>query len=479
MAENNQHIAEREKRGAALSSVLAAIFLTGMKLVVGLLTNSLGILAEAAHSGLDLVAAAITFAAVRISDRKPDPEHPYGYGKVENLSALVETLLLFITCIWIIYEAIQRLFFRTTQVEASIWSFIVMAVSIVVDITRSRLLMKMAIKHNSQALEADALHFSTDVWSSSVVIAGLAAIAIADLLEKYTNIQARWLHSADALAALGVSGIVIYVSFKLGKRTIAALVDRAPQGKTEEIAAALKKVEGILEVQRIRVRHSGPAIFTDVTISIPRSATFEEAHLIATKAEKAVERIYPNIDVMVHVDPISHSDETLIERLWGVAALRGLTVHSTRAYDLRGKLLLEMHVEVPETLKLAEAHGLVTDFERDLRIELPYLTEVVTHIEPVGEHEALHEATQVSVEKLHQVVNDVISQIPALKECHNIRILKDMGKLSVSIHCVANPDMPVIEAHQLSQTLESMLRERVPELERVIVHLEPPEEMDH
>ena len=164
--------AEREKRLVALSSVLAAIFLTSMKIVVGLLTHSLGILSEAAHSGLDLIAAAVTLFAVRLSDRPPDREHPYGHGKIENLSALVETLLLLATCVWIIYEAIDRLFFKSVHVEASIWSFIVMGTSIGIDVTRSRALMRTAKKHNSQALEADALHFSTDVWSSSVVIAG-------------------------------------------------------------------------------------------------------------------------------------------------------------------------------------------------------------------------------------------------------------------------------------------------------------------
>jgi len=168
--------AQKEKREAALSSVVAALLLTGLKLAIGLLTGSLGILAEAAHSGLDLVAALVTFFAVRLSDRPPDEHHLYGYGKIENLSALIETLLLLITCVWIIYEAIQRLFFKSVEIEASIWAFAVMGISIVVDITRSRILYAAARKHKSQALEADALHFSTDIWSSSVVIVGLGLV---------------------------------------------------------------------------------------------------------------------------------------------------------------------------------------------------------------------------------------------------------------------------------------------------------------
>src|SRR5512136_328100 len=159
MTATAEKTAEQEKRWVALTSVLAAILLTTMKIVIGLLTHSLGILAEAAHSGLDLIAAGVTFFAVRISDRPPDHEHPYGHGKVENLSALVETLLLLATCGWIIYEAIERLFIQSVHVDATAWAFVVVIISIVVDVTRSRALMRAAQKHNSQALEADALHF--------------------------------------------------------------------------------------------------------------------------------------------------------------------------------------------------------------------------------------------------------------------------------------------------------------------------------
>ncbi len=194
--------AEQEKQRVALSSVVAAVFLTGIKMVVGLLTNSLGILSEAAHSGLDLIAAGVTYFAVRVSDLPPDSEHTYGHGKVENLSALIETLLLLATCIWIVYEAVTRLF-EPVQVEATLWSFVVMGLSIVIDISRSRALMKVAKKYDSQALEADALHFSTDVWSSSVVILGLMAVWAAQWLEANTALSVAWLYRADSAAALG------------------------------------------------------------------------------------------------------------------------------------------------------------------------------------------------------------------------------------------------------------------------------------
>ena len=188
---------EREKRLVALSSVIAAVFLTAMKIVVGLLTHSLGILAEASHSGLDLIAAGVTYFAVRASGRPPDTEHNYGHGKVENLSAMIETLLLLATCAWIVYEAIHRLFFKEVTIEVTYWSFIVMAVSITIDLTRSRALMKIAKKHASQALEADALHFSTDVWSSTVVIFGLFAVLIGQKFVTNSPTLAHWLSHDD------------------------------------------------------------------------------------------------------------------------------------------------------------------------------------------------------------------------------------------------------------------------------------------
>ncbi len=472
----DKHIAEKEKRAAALSSVTAAIFLTSMKLVIGLLTNSLGILSEAAHSALDLVAAAITFAAVKISDRQPDRDHPYGFGKVENLSALVETLLLFITCVWIIYEAIQRLFFKSVTVEASIWSFIVMGTSIVVDVTRSRILMKAAKKHNSQALEADALHFSTDVWSSSVVIAGLAALSIADWVNANTSIRLDWLTHADAVAALGVSGIVIYVSYQLGRRTVAALVDSAPQGMMPEIEQVLAKITSITSVERVRVRNSGPALFADVTITLPRSTSFEEAHQIASQAEEAIQTLYPRSDVMVHVDPTSPDGETLVEHLWSVAAQHGIGVHSIRAYDVRGNVSLELHAEVPDILTLSEAHDRVTQFETNLRAEVPNLGDVVTHIEPVGDQVARRKASRLSSDQIGAIIQQMANELPGISDCHSIHTYQENEGISVSFHCKMDPHIPINDAHEMTVQFESLLRSKIPELGRTVIHLEPSDE---
>ena len=289
---------QKEKRSVALLSVLAAVGLTTFKLVIGLLTNSLGILAEAAHSGLDLVAAVMTYFAVRVSDKPADERHHFGHGKVENLSALFETLLLLATSAWIIYEAINRLFFHPARVEASPWSFIVMGTSIIIDINRSKMLAKAAKKYNSQALEADALHFSTDIWSSAVVILGLVGVTIAGYLP---NLD--WMHLADSIAALVVAVIVIYVSMQLGWRTIVALLDSAPRGMVEKVEQAALSVPDVLDAHAIRIRPSGPTWFIELHVTMNGNIHLTRAHAGTELIEKAVRAIVPDSDVTVHMEP--------------------------------------------------------------------------------------------------------------------------------------------------------------------------------
>ena len=292
--------ARKEKTGAALSSVVAAVGLTAFKLVVGLVTNSLGILAEAAHSGLDLAAALMTFFAVRVSDRPPDREHPFGHGKVESISALFETLLLLATSVWIINEAVHRLSSPQVHVEVSIWSFIVMGTSIMVDATRSRILMRAAKKHNSQALEADALHFSTDIWSSSVVILGLVLVLVGRAFP-----QLVFLEKGDAIAALVVAVIVIYVAGELGLRSIQSLLDAAPQNDAlDQITRAVGRMRKVTNVHAVRIRPSGATWFVDLHVTMDGNITLNESHRITERIEKTVQGILPRSDVTVHVEPL-------------------------------------------------------------------------------------------------------------------------------------------------------------------------------
>lgn len=289
---------ESEKRAAALSSVLAAVGLTVTKVVVGLVTGSLGILAEAAHSGLDLVAAIMTYLAVKFASEPPDPTHLYGHGKVENLSALFETLLLLLTCGWIIYEAIHRLFFKAVEVEVTFWSFAVMTLSIVVDVSRSRMLYRVAKKYNSQALEADALHFSTDIWSSGVVLLGLAGVKLSEWVH-----ELGFMRQADAIAALVVAMIVVYVSFQLGHRTVQALMDAAPRGLEVKIKRAVEAIPGVRDCHNIRLRCSGARLFVDVHILVDGGQTLSSAHSLADLVEENIQQLAPDADVTVHPEP--------------------------------------------------------------------------------------------------------------------------------------------------------------------------------
>ena len=296
--------AQKDKTTAALSSVLAAVGLTTFKIIVGIATNSLGILAEAAHSALDLAAAVMTFFAVRVADKPADKQHPFGHGKVESMSALFETLLLLATSGWIIYEAVHRLTAPETHVEVSIWSFIVMGTSIIIDVTRSRILYAAAKKHNSQALEADALHFSTDIWSSSVVILGLVLVIVA---RQFPSLV--FLEKGDAVAALVVAAIVIFVSGELGIRSIQALLDAAPKnGERDRIVQEVSKMEDIANVHAVRIRSSGAGWFVDMHVTMNGRISLNKSHALTEQVEEKVQTILPGADVTVHVEPLEMAE---------------------------------------------------------------------------------------------------------------------------------------------------------------------------
>jgi cation diffusion facilitator family transporter len=285
----------KEKNRVAFVSVLAAIFLTGFKLIVGLVTGSIGILSEALHSGLDLIAAVITMFAVKVSDKPADKDHQFGHGKVENLSALIETLLLFITCFWIIYEAAHRLISGKTEIEVTAWSYIVVISSIVIDFTRSRALSRVAKKYNSQALEADALHFSTDIWSSAVVFIGLI----------FANFGFFF---ADSIAALVVAVIVIYVCYKLGKRSIDMLLDRVSPEIQVKVEQAINNIGEITHYHDLRVRSSGADNFIEVCIHVQPGLSIDEAHKISHRVSDEIKSKVDRAMVHVHTEPESDND---------------------------------------------------------------------------------------------------------------------------------------------------------------------------
>jgi cation diffusion facilitator family transporter len=461
----------REKNFVAASSVAAAIFLTTFKTIVGLATGSLGILAEAAHSGLDLVAALITLFAVRLSDRPADQTHPYGHGKVENLSALVETLLLLVTCIWIIYEAINRLFFHAVHVEPSFWAFLIMCMSIVIDLTRSRALYRVAKKYASQALEADALHFSTDIWSSSVVIIGLTLVLIGDLTG-----QTTLLAKSDALAALVVALIVIYVSMKLGQRTIDALLDRAPEGLAQEIAKAASSPQDVVEVTRIRVRQVGNQTFVDLRISVPRHLSFEESHAVTREVQNSVRAIVPNADVVVHAIPVAEN-EGVMEKVIAIAARGHYAVHHITTHWTKRGMWIDLDLEVDPDTTFERAHAMATDLEMRLRTHLASvqrIADVNVHVEP--RDPALVQGVEVAPRDARQYterIEAIQRSVPHTRGVQDIELQQLNAQVYLSFHLLIDRDQTVTEVHRIAEEVENRLRRDLPQLGRVVIHTEP------
>ncbi|MCL2119204.1 MAG: cation diffusion facilitator family transporter [Planctomycetaceae bacterium] len=287
---DNHTTMEHEKNRVALVSVLAAVFLTVTKIIVGVMTGSLGILSEALHSGLDLIAAVITYISVRISDKPADKQHQYGHGKVENISALMETILLLIACCWIVYEAVHRLVTGNTEIEVSVWAYIVVVTSIIVDISRSRALARVAKKYNSQALEADALHFSTDIWSSTVVLLGLVCAQFG-------------FYFADPVAALIVAFIVVLVSCRLGKKALDVLLDRAPEGTVQQVESVLAEFPEIRKYHSLQIRTAGADTFVKVNIHLDPNLCLHKVHEICDRIEKSIASCVPRCETFLHAEP--------------------------------------------------------------------------------------------------------------------------------------------------------------------------------
>ena len=280
------------KKRAAMSSIIAAVFLTLFKFLIGILTFSLGILSEAIHSLLDLLAAVITYVSVSLSDKPADKEHHYGHGKIENLSAFLESILLIVTCIWIVYEAIHRLMSGNLHVEVTVWSYVVVITSIVIDASRSRMLFKAAKHNNSQALEADAVHFSTDILSSAIVLLGLI----------FANLG---FFKADAIAAIGVAIIILYISYKLGKKAVDVLLDKVPDGVTELVEKELTANPIIKSYHDLKIRRAGADTFVKVNIHFNPEIKLADAHQSCDQIEQDISKLIPRCDVFIHAEPDS------------------------------------------------------------------------------------------------------------------------------------------------------------------------------
>jgi len=446
----------------ALGSVIAAVLLTVTKLSVGYATNSLGILSEALHSGIDLLAAGMTLYAVRAAAAPPDDDHLYGHEKVEALSALAETALLLVTCAWIVYEATSRLFFRPAEVELGIAALLVMVLSIIVDFTRSRALHRAAVKYRSQALEADAAHFSTDLLSSVVVIVGV--------LFTMAGFQAF-----DAVAALGVAAITALIAYRLVRRSVHTLMDGAPAGVTEKVVRGAMMVEGIHRVERVRVRESGAVTFVDATVLIDKTLPLEQGHRLTERVEERIRDAVPGADVVVHAEPVCLDNASLEERIREEAAdlPEVRNVHGVAVTESGAGRLIEFHVEMDGELAVRQAHAVASALEEKVMRLDDCIAAVVTHLEPAdcpachGEEEAL------AAERIQETVDRLAGLFPEVLSCQRIRVHRVDGGLKVSMCCLFEPNLSVRRAHEVASQLEGRIRSRHGDVDTVTIHVEP------
>ena len=471
---------DAEKRRAALFSLFAAFALTSLKLAVGLYTNSLGILSEALHSGLDLLAAALTLIAVQISSKPADSDHPYGHGKVENLSALAQTLLLFATSAWVIYEGVERLMAGTTPVVPSLWGVGVMAASMAVDINRVRILRRVARQFHSQALEADALHFATDILSSAVVLVGVLAVWLAATLELPDPIG-RVLAQADTVAALLVAAIIFKASLHMASEAVNTLMDSGSAPAQKAITSAVLGVSGIAEVRRVRLRTSGPLTFVDLSVGVEPGLSVSDGHRLAHEAEQAVASLFHGADVTVHVEPskacrIDEYNPFALVQL--TASEHGLSVHAVNILCADSACYIELHVELPGQMAFETAYGRVRGFEEALRGRLSGV-EIVSHLEPKVPARPMSVGASVSVpysEMAWREIEAVVAAEPLASNPHKFTTydLPEEGAC-ISFHCDVNAGLTVEEAHKACMRIEKRLRSAIPQLGRINIHMEPVE----
>jgi cation diffusion facilitator family transporter len=462
------------KHSAALLSVVAAFLITILKLATGILTGSLGMISESAHSGIDLIAAAITLFSVQVSDRPADEDHNYGHGKVESLSAFVETVLMLGSSIWIVYEAVRRIVFHEHLTLAlNIWPFLVLGLSIAVDFTRARNLSKVAAAYNSEALAADAMHFGTDIWSSVAVLIGLSASALGE------HFHSTRLELADPIAALIVSVIILKVSWSLARGTIDNLLDATPAQGTESggqtrrnLIRDLAAIDGVLSVNRLRTRRSGSSYFADVTLAMPRALTFQRSEQITMAATAAIQRVLPDADVVVHSVPTATLAESVHDRIRAAAGRANLAIHDVAVQQYDGALHVEQHLELPESLPLRTAHDLVTRLEADIRREVPAIATILTHIESEPatiEHPASLERDRL----LENTLRTVAQRFPEILDIHEVLVTRHHDRTQVNCHCTLPDDLPMSQVHAIITALENAFKLEAPEVSRLLIHPEP------
>jgi len=450
------------KEKAALGSIAASAGLTAAKAAVGFMSGSLAILSEAGHSLIDLSATLLTYLAVRVSDKPADAEHQFGHGKIESVTALAETALLFVLSAAVIFEAVQRLIAaKSYVVDATAAAFAIIALSIGVDFFRSRTLARVARATSSEALQADALHFSSDMWSSIAVLIGLGGVALGY----------RW---ADAAAALVVAVFICIAGWRLGRRTIDTLTDAAPAGVSDRVSAIAREVPGIVTVERVRARPAGAVLFVELGVGVSRTLPLDRVTTIKQQLTGAIRRDFPAAEVTITTEARALDDETVRERVMVIARDLGLAIHHVAVQTIAGQLSVSLDLEVEGSAPLGAAHDVATRLEQALREELGADVEVETHIEPLpADVLSGRDAPAARIVEVRDALATLAVEIPALAEIHDVRVREVPDGEIVNFHCRVDPALSVAAVHDLVDELERRLRRRFPTIQRVIGHAEP------
>ncbi len=450
------------KEKAALASIAASALLTLGKLVAGLLSGSLALISEAGHGLLDTGATILTYFAVRVSGKPADEEHHYGHGKVEAVAALAETGLLIVLALFVVVEAVRRLFGHAAEpVDASWPVFAVLIVSIVVDFVRWRSLTQIAQATKSDALAADALHFSSDLVASVCVLIGLAAVELG-------------FPQGDALAAIGVSVFIAIAGYKLGRRTIDTLMDAAPRGLTALVRQSAEAVNGVVNVDSVRLRPAGAQIFGEIGIMVPRTMPLERVAQVKQDVTDAISKVAPEANVTVTANPTALDDESVLELVLLIAARRRLAIHHVTVQEIAGVKSISLDLELDGRMSLGRAHEIASSLEEAIKAELGPEVEVETHVEPLEVAElAGRDVTQEGGAVIAHVLTQAAASEGIISDVHNVRVRETSSGLVINYHCRAAQTLSVDEVHTAVDHLDRRLRQSIPNVARVVGHAEP------
>ncbi len=463
--------AAREKRKVTLISLAIAMLLIALKLTVGIMTGYLTLITEALHSSLDALVTLITFFAIRYAEKPADRDHPYGHGKAENLAAFTECMLLFFAVGLIIKEVVERLFFKAPQLEPSFWALLVLAVSMMCDVWRSRVLKKAAERYKSPAIEADAVHFRADFVTSSVALCGILVIYLASRWE-----LSRVYTITDIVATCVVLAIVIRMVLRIMARSVNVLLDRTVPSQRALVKELVSKVPNVVGVERIRTREAGKHTFVDLTLDVDRNITVESSEAIRRSAEKTIKEHFGDADVLLQVKPVATRTEGIAERIRAIGAKEGQNLHHIAVHSVEGKLHVDLDLEVTGEMKLADAHALSEKIESLILSDNPDIGDINTHIDWRSDTPA--EGT-VPVKRrrdgdLLETIERIVRQQKGVLNCTRVFIEEEgPGEIILTVHCTMNAEEGAQNLQRVTEELERVLKAEIAQSKRVVIHIEP------